>query len=82
MIDINRFYLAGIICFSIIAIFSLINLVIFTYTITTFIPAAAQVIFNFVLVGFFWHLYKSQPKVTNSPVSEDDLKKEINEVFQ
>lgn len=62
MIDQEKFYRYGTILFGIVAVFGLFN---YTYTfwnntIFSAISSAAMVMFNFLLFGFFYYLYKTQ----------------------
>jgi hypothetical protein len=83
MIDANKFYQYGVICFSIIAVCSLINFFIFfnSYNLFSAIASAAQVLFNFILAAFFWYLYKNQNLMTGAAPG-DSSTDEINEALK
>jgi len=61
MIDTKRFFIIGIICFSVIGICQAINLIIFFggYNIFSIIISAMQTVFSFVTASFFYYLYKT-----------------------
>jgi hypothetical protein len=83
MIDPNKFYRYGVICFSIVAVCSLINFFIFfhTYNLFSAIASAAQILFNFILTGFFWYLYKNQNMMSSANLNDSTVE-EINAAFK
>ena len=81
----DRFYKMGVACFSVIAIFSLINYVV-NFWLNTYISNVvgfAQVVFNFVLAGFFIYLLKSnQPaEELNAQEWEEQFKNENSHIL-
>lgn len=77
----EQLYLTGIICFSIIGISNLINLILHfsNYIIWGKFASIGSIIFNFALVGLFNYLLGLEPKVKYSEKS-DDIDKIIKEV--
>ena len=63
------FYLSGYICFGVVFIGSLMNLIIYfeERTIINNISLTASTVFNFVLWGFFYYLYRGQSNLPPEP---------------
>jgi hypothetical protein len=82
-IDPNKFYQYGVICFAIVAVCSLINFFIFfpSYNIFGAIASAAQVLFNFILTGFFWYLYKNQNIISGAAQGDNSIE-ELKDAFK
>ena len=81
-IDPKIFYKSGIACFSIVAVCSIINFFIFYSlgNIFSHIASIASIVFNCVLVGFFYYLLKSQ--TTDLPVEKTESLSEALEEFK
>jgi len=80
MIDTKLFYKFGIGCFSVVALCAVANFFIFYRTLNFFsiISSLANIIFDFVLVGFFYYLIKTQ--TSNLPEdTPEDLEEALKE---
>jgi len=80
----DRFYKMGVACFSVIAIFSLINYIM-NFWLNTYVSnviGLAQVVFNFTLAGFFIYLLKTtQPtEEFNAQEWEENFKNESSNI--
>lgn len=83
MIEITpkRFYITGIICFSIIAVFNIANFIAF-FSATNFFSKMSSlggIVFNIALVGFFFFLLRQEPAMEEVAAS-DDIEEIIKEV--
>lgn len=61
MITTKKFFMLGIISFSIIGVCDIANLLIFfdNYTIFSIIAGSARILFDFATAGFFYYLLKT-----------------------
>jgi hypothetical protein len=73
LIKAKLFYQSGIACFLIIGICNLINFFIFydNGNIYSHIASLGGIVFNFMLVGFFYYLYKTQSSTLPEEAPED-----------
>ena len=83
MIEINtkNFYIIGIICFIVIGLANIANLIL-TFSILTFpgkIASIGGIIFNFALVGLFYYLLSMEPQISEVAAS-DDIDEIIEEI--
>ena len=78
-LDESSFYMIGIIAFSIVALFSFLNILVYPdhYTLLTKISSLGQIVFNLALIFFFWTLRKRLN--INSSVIVEDIKKNFEE---
>jgi amino acid transporter len=78
-INLNRFYIIGMTCFLVVAVFSWANMIMIWDSLTwaAQISNSANIVFNFALVGFFYYLYKNQP---NPSISSGDSSQSLEEV--
>jgi len=74
-IDQRKFYMIGIVAFFIVAIMNTVTL-LETYKVLLISQILSQIgslIFNYALLGFFFHLYRSLPPKNINLASEDEL---------
>ena len=80
-ININRFYIIGMTCFMVVAVFTWANLVMIMDSLTfpSVIATSAQIVFNFTLVGFFYYLYKQNNKPNTLDQTLLEVEQEIKD---
>lgn len=72
-IDTKKFYIIGIVSFTIIALANSVSFVL-TFPLTSIwnkIASVGGIIFNIAIVGFFFYLLSLEPKVDEEVYSED-----------
>lgn len=74
-IDTKKFYLAGVICFGMVAI---MNTLAFIRIFPVLFPEeiigrAFSTIFNYALFGWFYYLYKGMPDMSDAIKSDEEL---------
>ena len=84
MIDTKTFFIFGIICFTIIGICQILNLIIFFggFNIFAIVISVFQALFSLVTAAFFYYMYKTMTPSTETGFLDEKKLKENLEAFE